>query len=123
MLLEIQERQIQPDIVVVELSGKLALGRESQRVEGLLHDLVNSGCKRLILEMTGVNYIDSAGVGLLALASGKMHESGGKVILVAPAGRVLDVLKMTQLNRLVTVCASEDEAVAALGKTAPPATA
>ena len=123
MLLEIQERQIVPDIVVVELSGKLALGRESQRVEGLLHDLVNSGCKRLILEMTGVNYIDSAGVGLVALASGKMNESGGKVILVAPAGRVLEVLKMTQLNRLVTVCASEDEAVAAFGKTAPPATA
>jgi hypothetical protein len=43
MLLEIHERQIQPDIVVVELSGKLALGRESQRVESMLHDLVQSG--------------------------------------------------------------------------------
>jgi len=123
MLLEIQERQIDPDIIVVELNGRLALGRECQRVEMMLGDLVQAGCKRLILDLARVTYIDSAGVGLVALAAGKMKEAGGKVMLVTLAGRVFDVLKMTQLDRLVTVIGTVEEAVAAFGKTVPPATA
>ena len=43
MLLEIAEREMAPDITVVELAGTLALGRESQRIETLVDDLVEEG--------------------------------------------------------------------------------
>ena len=42
MLLEFTEREIAPDITVVELIGRLALGRESQRIETLVDDLASA---------------------------------------------------------------------------------
>ena len=106
MLLQIEEKRIDPDITVVELVGKLALGRESQRIETIVDELLKSGRARVILEMTGVDYIDSAGAGMVALAAGRLKESGGKLVVVAPEGRVLTLLKMTQMTLIVTVCAT-----------------
>lgn len=119
MLLQIEEKQIAPDITVVELVGKLAMGRESQRIETIVDELLKSGCLRVILDMAGVDYIDSAGVGLVALASGRLKEAGGKLVVVAPEGRVLTLLKMTQVTLIVTVCPTLAAATEVFG--APPA--
>jgi anti-sigma B factor antagonist len=109
MLLQIEEKRIDPDITVVELAGKFALGRESQRIETIVDELLKSGRVRVVLDMTGVDYIDSAGVGLVTLSAGKM-------VVVAPeGGRVLTLLKMTQVNMIVTVSATVADAVQALG--------
>jgi anti-sigma B factor antagonist len=111
MLLQIAERQVDPDITVVELSGKLALGRESQRIESLVEELVRKGSQRVVVDMAGVDYIDSAGIGMVALAAGKLRESGGKLAIVAPEGRVLHLLTMTQMNTIVKVCPTVAEAI------------
>ena len=114
MLLEIAEREMAPDITVVELAGRLALGRESQRIETLVDDLVKRGSTRVIFDMKGVEYMDSAGLGIIALASGRLKESGGSLAVVAPGGRVLELLNMTQISMIVKVCPTVAEAAAAL---------
>ena len=114
MLLEIAEREMAPDITVVELAGTLELGRESQRIETLVDDLVKRGSTRVIFDMRGVEHMDSTGLGMLALASGKLRESGGSLAIVAPGGRVLELLTMTQINLIVKVCPTLEAAVAAL---------
>ena len=114
MLLQIAERLVEPDITVVELSGKLALGRESQRIENLIEELVKLGSKRVVLDMSGVDYIDSAGIGMVALAAGKLREAGGKLAVVAPGGRVLHLLTLTQMSTIVSVCPTADAGVAAV---------
>ena len=114
MLLEIAEREIAPDITVVELSGKLELGRESQLVETLVDDLIKRGSLRVIFDMSGVDHMDSAGIGMLALATGKLKESGGGMAIVAPEGRVLHLLNQTQLTAIVSVCPTVDSAAATL---------
>ena len=65
MLLEIAEREMAPDITVVELAGTLELGRESQRIETLVDDLVKRGSTRVIFDMKGVEHMDSTGLGTL----------------------------------------------------------
>ena len=112
MLLQIVERHVEPNITVVELTGKLALGRESQRIESLVDEMAQKGERHIIFDMTGVDYIDSAGIGLVALASGKLKESGGKLVIVAPEGRVLTMLNMTQMDAIVTVCPTIADAMA-----------
>jgi anti-sigma B factor antagonist len=114
MLLQIVERQMPPDITVVELTGRLALGRESQRIETLVEDLARQGAKRVIFDLTGVDYIDSTGISMVALASGKFKESGGALALVAPSGRVLQLLNLTQMSAIVKVCPTLDAAAAAI---------
>jgi anti-anti-sigma factor len=114
MQLEIAEREIAPDITVVELTGKLELGRESQRMEVLVEDLVKRGSTRVIFDMRGVEYMDSAGLGMLALASGRLKEVGGNLAVVAAEGRVLQMLNQTQICMIVLVCPTVDAAAAAL---------
>ena len=121
MLLQIEEKRIDPDLTVVELVGKLALGRESQRIEIIVDELLKSGRVRVILDMTGVDYIDSAGIGLIALASGRIKEAGGKMVIVAPEGRVLSLLKMTQVSLIVTVSSTVAEAAGLFQHIPPPA--
>jgi anti-sigma B factor antagonist len=114
MPLEIAETLVEPDITVVELTGELALGSESQRIESLIEDLIRKGSRRIVLNMSGVNHIDSAGIGMVALAAGKMREAGGKLAVVAPGGRVLQLLNQTQLTTIVKVAASVAHGVAAV---------
>ena len=118
MPLQIEERRIEPDITVVELAGRLALGRESQRIEVLVDELAKRGALKVVLDMTKVEYIDSAGIGLVALAAGKLREAGGRVVVVTPEGKVLHLLNMTQMNSIVTVCATPAAAAAAFAENA-----
>jgi anti-sigma B factor antagonist len=114
MLLQIVERHVEPDITVVELSGTLALGAESQRIESLIEELVRKGSRRIVIDMSGVEHIDSAGMGMVALAAGKLREAGGKLAVVASGGKVLQALNQTQMTTIVKVGANVAEGVAAV---------
>jgi len=118
MLLRIDEREAGPGIVLVELTGRFALGRESQRLEAIVDGLVKARRTRAILDLTGVNYVDSAGIGLIALSAGRLKEAGGLLVAVSPEGRVLEMLKMTQVNRIVRVYDTPAEAMGAFGGSA-----
>ena len=114
MLLNIVERKVAPDITVVELSGRLALGRESQRIETMFDELSTNGAARVVLDLTGVEYIDSAGIGMLALAAGKLKEAGGKLAISVPEGRVMQLLNLTGLSAILKVCPTVAAATAAV---------
>ena len=85
MLLPIRERRIEPDITVVELAGSLALGRESQRMETLVAELLRKGELRVIFDMTRLDAIDSAGMAQVARAAGRLKASGGRLVVAATA--------------------------------------
>ena len=114
MLLEIKESRMEPDITLIELSGRLALGRESQRLEGLVGGFVAQGHLHVIIDLTAVDYIDSAGIGMLALAGGQLKEAGGRLALVAGEGRVRSMVRMTQLDAIMPMCDSLGTAAALL---------
>jgi anti-anti-sigma factor len=114
MLLEITERQIEPGITHLVLTGKLALGREGQRLETIVSDLSQKGVRKAILDLTNVEYIDSSGVGIVALSSGRFKEAGGKLVIVAPEGRVLHVLRLAGVDGLLTITPTLEAASAAV---------
>ena len=62
MLLPIRQKRIEPDITVVELASRLALGGESQRIETLAGELARKGELRVIFDMTRVDSIDSGSI-------------------------------------------------------------
>jgi anti-anti-sigma factor len=54
----------------------------------MVEDFTRLGQTKVILDMIGVSYIDSTGIGLLAMTAGKLKEGGGKLVVVAaPDGR------------------------------------
>jgi anti-sigma B factor antagonist len=123
MLLEIEESRMGPDITVVRLSGRLAQGREGQGIEGLMAGYVAGGRLRVLLDLTRVDYIDSAGIGVLAMAAGQLREAGGRLALVAGEGRVKALLKHTGMDELMTLSDTVEQAAERLrSHTQPPAT-
>jgi anti-anti-sigma factor len=119
MLLPILEKRIAPDITVVELAGRLALGRESQRIETLVAELLRKGELRVIFDLTRLDAIDSAGIAQVALAAGRLKASGGRLVIAA-AGRVTQLLTVKQVAALVTVRPTVMQAADVLGPPPPP---
>jgi anti-sigma B factor antagonist len=114
MLLQIKESQIEPDITLVGLTGRLALGRESQQLEGMVTGFLTQGRRLVIFDLSAVDYIDSAGIGMLALVAGQLKEHGGRLILVAVEGRVRSLVRQTQLDAIMPMCGSVTEATGLL---------
>ncbi|MGO9260252.1 MAG: STAS domain-containing protein [Bryobacteraceae bacterium] len=110
MVLEIKESRMEPDITVVQLSGRLALGRAGQGLEGLVAGYVADGRLRVMLDLTRVDYIDSAGIGVLAMAAGQLKQAGGRLALVAGEGRVRALLRLTGLDEIMPLSETVEQA-------------
>ncbi len=98
MLLEIRESRMEPDITVIQLSGRLELGSECQRIESLAAGLLADGVLCVMLDLTRVEYIDSAGIGVLVMAAGQLKRAGGGMVLVLGEGKMKAMLHVTGLD-------------------------
>lgn len=114
MLLTIATRACEPEILVVELTGRVTLGRESTHIEDTVVKAIAEGARKIVLDLSGVRYIDSSGLGIIALCFGKMSKAGGRFIVAGATGVVLEVLQMTHLDSVIPVSPSATEACAAM---------
>jgi anti-sigma B factor antagonist len=103
MILNVSQKKVDPDITVIELQGRLTLGRECQRVEEMVFQLQSEGVLKLIMELKELNYIDSAGLGMLAVAAATLRSAGGDMRISSPTERVTTALKLTQLDRILPI--------------------
>ena len=78
MLLEIDTKRIVPDITLLELTGKIALGRESQKIETLVQDLLRQNERKIIFDLARVDHMDSTGIGVMAYCFGTLNRCGGE---------------------------------------------
>jgi anti-sigma B factor antagonist len=99
-------------ITVIRLSGNLAMGRDSQQVENTVTDLLQRGRINLVLDLAGVDGIDSTGVGMVSFTFSKVKERGGHFRVASGEGSVREVFRVTLLDTLVPFHESVDAAVA-----------
>jgi anti-sigma B factor antagonist len=116
MTMECNIRQIR-DVTILDLKGRLSLGEAVAFGPGsdlVLRDavrqLAESGQKKILLNLAGVGYVDSSGVGQLVGALTTARNHGVVLKLLHPVRQVLDLLKMTKLTTVFDV--QEDEAKA-----------
>src|SRR2546423_10957110 len=95
MLLQIDKKQIDPDITVLEFTGKISLGRESQRIETMVNELLAQKDSRLIFDLSRVDYIDSAGLGIMTYCYGSIKSARGTFRLAGANGRDLKLVQVT----------------------------
>jgi anti-sigma B factor antagonist len=106
----IGERVMGP-ATVLELSGRLVLGDGDEPLKGKVKDLMQQGATHVMLNMTDVTYVDSAGLGALVGVSLSARHQGREITLVNPSQRLLDLLCMARLRHVVKVCDSEAQAL------------
>ena len=112
--MEIQERTIQ-GVVVLDLTGKLTIGEGDELLKERISNLIQQGHRNLLLNLGGVPYVDSAGLGEIVRTYTTVSRQGGKLKLVNLTKRITDLLAITKLLTVFETYESEDEAVNSFG--------
>jgi len=110
MSINIQKRRVGGDVIVLGVAGRITLGLECQEVEWQVEDLLKEHEKKIIFDFSELKYLDSTGVGILVMCSGKVKQAGGELSVVGAQGIVEQTLKMTRVDQIVTLYATVEEA-------------
>ena len=98
-------------VVVVDLSGRIVLGDETDTLRAAIQNLIREGKKKIVLNLAGVDYIDSSGVGELVSGFTSVRNAGGELKLLNLTKKVHDVLNVTKLYTVFDVRDDEFNAV------------
>ena len=105
-------------ITIVDLRGSIDLGEASLTLRGTIRDLVERARTKIILNLSQVNSMDSAGVGELAGAYVPVKSKGGDLKFLNPTKKVYDMLKITQLDKVFEVYIDEQTAILSFSESA-----
>lgn len=103
MILEVDIDRTTPTAPIVKLSGRMTLGMRLREVESRIDEAAEPGVTKLILDVSAVDYADSAGIGLFMILFGKMKTVGGHLRIVAPNQSLLDLFKRTCIDSILTI--------------------
>jgi anti-anti-sigma factor len=103
MILEVDIDRTIAATPIVKLSGRMTLGMRLREVESRIDEATGADARKLILDISGVEYADSAGIGLFMVLHGKMKTVGGQLRIVAPNPSVLELFKKTCIDSILTI--------------------
>jgi anti-sigma B factor antagonist len=106
----IQERVV-GSVTVLDLNGKLVLGDGDTLLKDKIHSLVFQNRKNIILNMGGVSFVDSTGLGALVASYVTAKNNGGQIKLVNLTQRLQGLLAIAKLVTVFETFDSEAEAV------------
>ena len=109
-MLQIAKRHLDPDVTVLDISGRIALGRDSERMQSFIKELQGEGVKKIIFDLTAVDYIDSSGLGILMFCFASMRNAGGGLRIAGASGRVRELMEFTRLDAILPLYATVEEA-------------
>jgi anti-anti-sigma factor len=108
------------DAVVMRCRGRIVFGDEIRSLQAEV-EKATKFIKRVVLHLSDVNYIDSAGLGALIRLFGVLRAAGGDLKLCQPSPFLLQVLQASNLISVLRTYDSESEAIAAFSEGARPA--
>jgi anti-anti-sigma factor len=97
--------------VVIAVTGRLDTAT-APVFEARIVDLIAEGHRRIIVDLTGLAYISSAGLRVLLVAAKRLKPEGGRLLLAAPGELVGQVLGITGFSGMLDTCATIEEALA-----------
>ena len=106
------------NVAIVDITGNIVFGEESAALHDVVSGLLKKGQKQILLNLRGVNYIDSMGMGSLVGASTSVRKQGGELKLFNLSNKVADVMQMTRLYTYFDVMVDEATGVKSFGQSA-----
>jgi anti-sigma B factor antagonist len=110
-LVTINVRQV-GNATVLDLNGRLTLGGASETLSDKVHELRNSGAINLAINMSGVSYVDSSGLGTLVRVYSSVKNANGRCRLFSSPKQFVQLLKMTRLDTVLELFEDEASAIA-----------
>jgi anti-sigma B factor antagonist len=108
------ETAISGDVFILRCDGRI----DGDECAALRERVVNmlAGTPKIIVDLKGVDYVDSEGLGMLVGLLVSARNRSGELALASPAMRIKDLLRRTNLDTIFRVYENNDEAVAAFSK-------
>jgi anti-sigma B factor antagonist len=114
MDLKIEKRKVD-GVTIVSCQGRIMFGDEANALRDFLKDAL-AETPRMILNLAGVTYIDSGGLGTLVGVYSSARGAGADIKLTGLGQRLRDVLQITKLATVFQVFDTDQEALAALNR-------
>jgi anti-sigma B factor antagonist len=110
MSLEVQSRQVDGGVTVVAPTGRLDVAG-APALKDAISEALKNGQPRVVLDMEGVSFVDSTGLGSVIAALKQIRSSQGDLRLAAPNQQVRVVLELTTLDRVFPYYSTVEEAL------------
>jgi anti-sigma B factor antagonist len=102
------------DVVVLDISGRITLGEGNVMLREIVRELADKGNKRIVLNLAGVSYVDSSGLGELVKTHTTVRNRGGDLKLASLSKRMHDLLQTTRLSSVFDIQKDEASALQSL---------
>jgi anti-sigma B factor antagonist len=108
--LEVHERE-KEGVTIVDLKGRLIVGEPAIRLRSEITHLRGQGVDRIILNLAGVDFIDSTGLGAMVICYTTLQKAGGALKLLNLNRRHIELLILTKLSTVFELFNDEQDAV------------
>ena len=108
--LEVKERQA-GDVTILDMKGAVRIGEGSIELRDAIRRLAGEGKKKVLLNLAGVNYVDSSGIGELIANYTTISRQGGQLKLLNLTDRIQNLLVITKLLTVFDAYDNEAEAL------------
>ena len=99
------------NVTIVEVAGRVTLGAAGPSVQDTVRELVDSLHTNIIIDLGGIAYLDSSGLGQLVASAATAASRGGAIKLLNLTERVYDLMLLTKLCTVFAIYADEATAV------------
>ena len=108
--LDVKERQA-GDVTILDMTGEVRIGEGAISLRDSIRNLADQGKKKVLLNLAGVKYMDSTGVGELIANYTTIKRQGGQLKLLNLTDRIQNLLVITKLLTVFDVYETEAEAL------------
>jgi anti-sigma B factor antagonist len=110
------KEKIENQVAILSLSGKMMGGPETTALHDHIRGLMGDGIKKVVIDLGGVKWINSSGLGVLMAAMTTLKNAEGQMKLANVTEKVESLLMITQLMRIFDTFESVDRAVSSLAE-------
>ena len=103
------KHDLKGDILILHMTGRLD-AVSSPEAEHRVFDFINEGNHKLIFNLSGIDYLSSAGMRMLLSVTKKLKTFPGKLIICHITTNVMDVLKMSGFDHVLEIKETQDDA-------------
>ena len=108
----VETKQLDGGVAVIAISGRLALGGETEKLDAAVTKLLGLEQKKVVLDISHLDYVDSSGVGMLVSCLTKMKKAGGEMKVAGANPRIRRIFSMTGVESLMPLFDTVDAATA-----------
>jgi anti-sigma B factor antagonist len=114
--MEILQRR-EENVVILDIYGAISLGESKEKFARVMDQLLSESNTNVLVNFSGINYVDSTGIGELVGYLNKFVEKNRQLKILKPHERVLKLLQITKLDTMFEIYNDEQQALDSFPKT------